>query len=413
MPMPPPDLDQTRAPRQWRGRAIGLAVSVVALVIRYALWPRTNPDTDDAFLPWYNYIASHGGIHALRDSFSDYGPPYLYLLTAATYFRAAVPPLAAIKMISIAGDFAAAAAIYRLVRLRYPSGDLPWLAYAAVLFAPTVVLNSAVWGQSDAIYTACLLACVYNACRDRPLATVVWFSLAFAFKLQAVFLGPFMLLLFVERRIPWRYALVGPVVFALTLVPAALAGRPIFDLVTIYLQQANEYHYLSANAPNLYVYISNAHYGPVHRIGIVVAAVAGLTIAFSRFWRRGQRPSLDATNLVQTATLSVAVMPFLLPAMHDRYFYPADLLSIAQAFFVPALAPVAIAFQVTSGWAYRVFLARRYTPLKGLALINAVVILVLVWQYWRRWATTRLSTDPPDGESGAGDRAPPVLPLVG
>ena len=376
--MPPHDLGQTPAPSPWRGRAIGLAVSIVALVVRYALLPHTNLDTDSALLPWYDYIVSHGGIHALRDPFSDYNLPYLYLLTAATYFHGAVPPLAAIKTISIAGDFAAAAAMFRLVRLRYPAGDVPWLAYGAVLLAPTVVLNSAAWGQCDSIYTACLIACVYSACRDRPLATVVWFALAVAFKLQAVFLGPFMLLLFIERRIPWRYALAAPVVFALTLVPAALIGRPIGDLATIYLRQADEYHQLSAHAPNFYIFIPNTLYGPVLRVGAVVGAVGGLMLAFSR---RRSRVPLDATALVRAATLSVALMPFLLPAMHERYFYPADLLTIAQAFFVPVLAPAAVVFQITLGIAYRPYLFHLYAPLKGLALLNAIVIGILVWDY--------------------------------
>ena len=177
------------------------------------------------------------------------------------------------------------------------------------------------------------------------------------------------------------------------------------------MQQANEYHYLSANAPNFYVFISNAHYGPVHRVGIVLAAAAGLALAFSRVGRRGARALLDAQGLVQTATLSVALMPFLLPGMHDRYFYPADLLSIAQAFFVPALTPVAVAFQVTSGLAYRVFLIRQYTPLRRLALINGCVIAFLVWQYWRRSATARRPEDPPDRVSGMDARVP-ALPLV-
>lgn len=404
-----------RVRQDWRPWVVGLAVSVAALVLNVALWRRTNPDTDTAFIPWYEYIVSHGGIHALADGFSNYNPPYLYLLTAATYLRPALSPLAAVKVIAILGEFAAAVAMYRLVRLRFPTGWMPWAAYAAVLFAPTVLLNGAVWGQSDAILTACLLCCVYSACRDRPLATVVWFTVAFSIKLQAVFLGPFLLLLFVERRIPWRYALAAPVVYAFMLVPAALVGRPLGALATIYVQQAiwvpdDGRPLLTLNAPTVYVFITNAYYGIAHRVGMTAAVVASFALAFSgRLWRR----PLDAEGLVRSATLSAALVPFLLPAMHERYFYSADLLSITQGFYVPSLAPVALAFQVTSGLAYRVFLFRLYTPFKGLALLNGLVIAILAWDY-RRYASTTPFRPPNDTSPripAAGSRSSTV-PLV-
>ena len=33
--------------------------------------------------------------------------------------------------------------------------------------------------------------------------------------------------------------------------------------------------------------------------------------------------------------MSVALVPFLLPKMHDRYFYPADIFSLLAAFYMP------------------------------------------------------------------------------
>lgn len=394
--------------RQWRGWVVGLAISVVGMAVRLAVWRPTNPDMDEAFVPWYRYIATHGGFRALADNFANYNPPYLYLLAAATYIRPALSPAVAIKGIAVLGEFAVAASMYRLVRLRFPTGWMPWVAYAVVLFAPTVILNGTVWGQSDALPTACLLLCVYSACRDRPLATVVWFTVAFAIKLQAVFLGPVLLLLFVERRIPWRYLLAAPIVYVLLLAPAALAGRPWGDLARIYVDQMtwvpeNQGAMLTLNAPTIHAFIPNTYYHVAHLAGTLAAGLAGLLLAFSGRWRRGP---LDPEGLIRTATLSAALVPFLLPAMHERYFYAADLFSIAQAFYVPSLAPVALGFQLTSGLAYRVFLARQYVPLKRLALLNGILIAFLIWDYWRRLVVTRQPQAVPQPGRGAADHSP-------
>jgi Gpi18-like mannosyltransferase len=105
---------------------------------------------------------------ALRETFTDYLPPYIYLLVLVVSLKKLLPdPVLAIKLISIAFDYAMAAVMFRLVRARYPAGYLPVLGYASVLLAPTVICNSGVWGQADAIYTIFLLACLHLCCTDR------------------------------------------------------------------------------------------------------------------------------------------------------------------------------------------------------------------------------------------------------
>jgi hypothetical protein len=44
---------------------------------------------------------------------------------------------------------------------------------------------------------------------------------------------------------------------------------------------------------------------------------------------------LTPTRIVLAAAVSVILIPFLLPAMHDHCFYLADLLNLVCAFCVP------------------------------------------------------------------------------
>jgi len=57
--------------------------------------------------------------------------------------------------------------IYQIMRVKYGSGVAASLSGLIVLFAPTVVLNAAAWGQIDSIYTAGLLACVNYLLRKK------------------------------------------------------------------------------------------------------------------------------------------------------------------------------------------------------------------------------------------------------
>jgi Gpi18-like mannosyltransferase len=45
-------------------------------------------------------------------------------------------------------------------------------------------------------------------------------------------------------------------------------------------------------------------------------------------------------------------MPYLLPKMHERYFYPTDILSIIFAFYFPEYRWVAISVQLASFFSY-------------------------------------------------------------
>ena len=78
------------------------------------------------------------------------------------------------------------------------------------------------------------------------------------------------------------------------------------------------------------------------------------------------------------ATASLALMPFLLPKMHERYFYPAALAAIGLAFFRPKLRLIPIFLQAVSLITYLSFLLDQHAiPLWALALVMAAPVSVL------------------------------------
>ncbi len=214
-----------------------LALLVAAMVIR---WQFVDFQSGDyrAFLDrWYAYLAENGGFAALRDgSFSNYNTPYLVLLAITTYLP--VPEIVAIKAISVIFDVALAGFAYKIIAaLRPGSRWLPTLAFGAVIMLPTVIMNSSVWAQCDAIYVTFCVGSVYFLIKRRPWLAAAFFGIAFAFKLQAIFFLPVLVVVLIINRHRLRTLLAAPAAFLACLMPALIAGRSLLSQLSVYPAQ--------------------------------------------------------------------------------------------------------------------------------------------------------------------------------
>ncbi|MEU6063285.1 glycosyltransferase 87 family protein [Streptomyces sp. NPDC047082] len=363
----------------------------VALLVRMLLLPRESGDYVTFLAPWYWHIVSHGGFHALADpSFSDYNVPYLYLMAALTYLP--LSSLVGIKWISMLFDLALAYYTFRIVCLFRPTHR--WAALGAgaiVLFLPTVVINSAWWGQCDAVYTAFLVGGLYHTLRHRPWWAYTFFGIALAFKFQAVFLFPFLLVLVLVGRVPWRCLLAVPAAYLALDVPALMIGADPGRLLTVYAQQTDRYHFLTVNAPSVYQFVSvPGDTDPVRSAGVVVAGVLvsllmGLAVWSLRRRRHGipdsglRVPELTDTRIMLLATCSAIVVPFLLPSMHERYFYAADVLTVMAAFRLPRqLWCLPVLVQLASYGSYLTIMSPEVAPYLSMPAHGALMLLALV-----------------------------------
>ena len=335
-----------------------------ALALRLSLFYFESGDYLRFLSPWYDFIVSYGGFSALEHAFSDYSPLYLYLLTLATYLP--LPKLYAIKLVSISFDFLLALFVLLIVRLKYENRVVWVSSFFAALFAPTVFVNSALWGQSDATYASMLVASIYFAIQRRPNLSLFFFSIALSFKLQAVFLFPLFIVLFLKRRVPIYSFLIIPATYMVSLLPAWLAGRPLVELLMTYPAQAGAWPTLTLNAPNLYQWVPDDRLyrwlpddlwllvlNILSWFGIVFTALlVGLLCLVS--WR--SPVPLDGDVIVKLSLVSVLLLPFTLPHMHERYFFAADVISIVYAFYSPKRFFVPLLVGAASLFSYFPFL---------------------------------------------------------
>ncbi|MCI1966108.1 MAG: hypothetical protein LKJ17_08270 [Oscillospiraceae bacterium] len=327
-----------------------VAVTVLAMAVRLRFFGYVSSDYRQFLSGWFDLIRQNGGLAAAGLPFGDYTPAYYYLLGLLSYLP--FSGLHLIKALSCAGDIAAAYFVFRMVDRKY--GEF-WgeISYAVTLFLPTVILNSSVWAQCDSIYTAALLACVCYLLEDRDFPAVTAFSIALAFKLQAVFLAPFLFILLLKRKIRARCLLIPPAVYLISILPAALLGRDFMELLTVYFRQTQEYKQLTMNLPNLFSWVPARM---PDSFGNAAVLTAGALVLFTFAYLCSKRFRMTDEMMVSLALFYTMLLPLVLPYMHERYWYPADLFSIVFAFYFPEKFYVPVLTVMSSLYAYSRFL---------------------------------------------------------
>jgi Gpi18-like mannosyltransferase len=328
-----------------------------------------------AFSNWYDFIVNNGGFNALKYNFSDYTPPYLYLIVIASKIYSNLPRVVAIKLITIPFDFICAFFVYKIVRLHYPKNKLPIIAFLTLLFAPTIFINSSYWGQVDMIYTSLLIACLYFIAIGSKVTAFICFGIAFAFKQQAIFMFPFLIMLGAKGIVSWWFFLIIPATYLITMVPAWIAGRPIKDIFVIYFNQSQTFQSLTLNSPNLYQWFPAEFYNWLFPLGLIATVII---VAVIIFWIYKSNFIMTVPLLIQLALLSVLVMPYFLPKMHERYFFPADVISIIYGFYFPDYFFVPVAINLISLFSYFPFLlGSQIGSFKILSIILGAIILLV------------------------------------
>ena len=332
----------------------------LALFLRILLLDYVTLDYRDFLSQWVEHFRQNGGFAALKDPVGNYNVPYLYLL--ALLSRLPFPDLYGIKLFSILFDILLAWGGLRLVKGLTADRKAPLICFSFLLLLPTVVLNGACWGQCDSVWAALCLHALACGLNRRPNASLALLALAFSFKLQAIFVIPLWLALWFSGRIRFRNLPVFPAVFALTMAPALLAGKPVWDILRVYLDQAGDsvgWETLNYNSPSVFSLIPyGAEVGKgAPKAGIALAFLFMAAILVLLFQKR---KALDSSALLLAGTALSLGIPFFLPYMHERYFFLGGVLLVIWACASHRHAPAAAAAELASLGGYHAYLMKRY-----------------------------------------------------
>lgn len=306
--------------------ALLLIVSALGLYIRYLGRNALSADMQNCLDSWYREIVGAGpGINSLLSYTGDYAIPYAFLIWLLS--KLSIPFLYSIKMVNVVFDFGMAILVGLIAQHFKPENkNIFCWGYCITLLLPNVFMNSSFWGQCDVIYTFFLLAALLCYLRKRYVFMMIFFGMAFAFKLQSVFLLPFILIAYwLKKEFSILQFLFIPVTMLVLNIPAMVAGYSPMITFTQYVRQATGYPWLYYFYPNFYLFFQARPYY-LFSTGAVMLTMAALLIFVVLLVEK--KVSLDQDNLLPILLWTAYTCVFFLPSMHERYGYFAEIIAV-------------------------------------------------------------------------------------
>ena len=343
-----------------------------------------------AFLEdWVKKMRALSARDALVTPIGNYNMPYFYFLLI--FSRLDIAPIISIKAFSCLFDVVLAYYVMKTVALVTEDRRLLLAAYIVTLGLPTVLMNSAQWAQCDSIYVAFCVMSLYAAVKGNGRLCAIAWTLAFSFKLQAIFILPALAVALFMGQVKPKHLLWIPAVFFLSLVPALIAGRSLGSCLSIYINQTQQYPELYANAPTLWRFFTGVDFEGYSNVTVFLAGTA--VLLFMYFCLTGYK-AFAPQDLIRLFFISSMLLPYVLPRMHERYFYMADIMSFLyfltnrKKWYIPAA--VVLSSVVGYIWYFTaeegpgvLILDQRYIALAFLVIL-ATELRELFCSYWHR-----------------------------
>ena len=363
-------------------------ITLFSLLVRFLLIKYPSGDYDMFLKPWFDELKLYGGLGALGRPIGNYTPIYMTILSLLTYLP--IDSLISIKVVSILFDYLGGFFLFKIIRellkdKKY-SKTISLVVYGIYLFLPTVILNSSYWGQSDSIYTAFVLISIYYLLKKNFLKGIIFWSMAFAFKFQAIFIFPlYVLMYFANRKIKFKYFLVIPLIVFLFSIPKIIFSHNFLSGFEVYYNQSSTYDsYLTLNLPNFYsIYLKgydssnpnliNTPFKEIGTIGIIGTLMIFMTIGFLVYKKK---INFDKRAIIEFGLWSIMICTFFLPQMHERYLFMGDVLALI--YFVinkkKYYVPIIIELISLNGYMYLLFSGFAL----NMSLLSIVYLIILV-----------------------------------
>ena len=349
------------------------------IVVRAFMFSHETDDYLNFLKPWVEFFRNNGGFKALGHPVGNYNPPYLYFLALFSY--SGISELYLIKLLSLLFDVLLAWACMKLLSVCIKKRSALIACFFVILALPTVALNGAYWAQCDSIYVFFGVLSIYLALSGKPAGSMISLAASLAFKLQAIFIIPAFFVLLLASKIKLQHVFVFPAAYTVFLLPPVFFGRPLIEVLTLYFNQAGTVGAaMNYNSPSVFSMLGNLDSSIWSKPAVMAAFAFMLIILLFALLKR----EYLSDKMILGFTLLLAIgIPFLLPHMHDRYFYFADVMSVILAFTAPAFFPLPCFVQFASCLSYYAYLNMRYLlhPRTGGICMLAALILAFVYTF--------------------------------
>ncbi|MCI2047189.1 MAG: hypothetical protein LKJ90_05695 [Faecalibacterium sp.] len=364
-----------------QGLMIFAQMLALGLMVRFMIAHGVSGDYNCYWQPWLETMRGLDVRQALVQEIGNYAMPYTYFLVWVS--RLGFYDLFCIKLLSILFDVLCGVMLVVLAR-QAGFGQKGRLAvFFLYMFLPPFFLNSAYWAQCDSVYVLFCLAALACALKGRSAACWALEGVAFALKLQAIFLLPVLFVLLLTKKLKWRWLPLAPAAFLLLNVPALIAGRSLNSIFAIYQGQVGAFSKLTMNAGTFWGLF------PEDMAETFAAApyAVGAAVLLAFFYLFADCfAKMDTRQLLVFTMLVCYLEVYLLPTMHERYYYLPEALMLLYVLIYPKRWWLpAIQFFVTFT-RYSEFLFNNgveWISIIRESAIASVVAVCLVWFFYR------------------------------
>lgn len=322
-----------------------IAAAAAAFLLRVILGAvYKGHETDmNCFISWSNAIFENGiSKFYTLDMFHDYPPGYMYVL----YVIGALQKLfgfsggasyVLVKLPSIICDIITGIFIYKIAKKKFSDGISAILA-ALYLFNPASILNSSLWGQTDAVYTLFILLMIYFISEKKMIISYFTFAICIFIKPQAFIFTPVLIGGIVENvfldNFNWNkfWKNLGSGICAIAFMFIISIPFGIGNVIDQYKATMASYPYMTVNALNLWCALGK-NWSALSTFSTVMGYVflAAITVySLYLFFKCKNKSKYYFTGAV------LSFFTYMLSTkMHDRYAFPAIVLML-MAFILSA-----------------------------------------------------------------------------
>ena len=311
-----------------------LSITCMGFYLRYLPRDFISDDMQRFLIPWFQNIKVNGGFAALNQQVGDYGLLYQTIIAAFSYLN--IEPVYLYKSFSILFDVLLAGSVAYFISKTDSDNSCfdervirVLLSYGCVLLLPTVIMNSAFWGQCDSIYTFFLLWSLWFLYKRNYSLSLFMLGCSFAFKLQCIMLMPLFLFFCFCKRFFILEFLITVFTFWFSGIIAYVYGRGLLDGFTVYLFQMGEYRRMWMNVPSFWFFFE-ADYEKYHTLAICLTFV--ILFFFLLVLLKRNITIMCFKQIIAFALLIEWTCIIFLPSMHERYTYVMDILALLLAF---------------------------------------------------------------------------------
>lgn len=169
---------------------------MIGLLVRYILaCIDSGYEVDmNCFSYWSDQVFNDGMANFYAsDTFTDYPPGYMYVLWVIGAIRHFIPSLASstilVKMPAILCDLVTAGLVYKIAHKHFDEKGAIFFT-SCYLFNPVVLIDSAMWGQVDAVFTLFVTLMCYFIAEKKLKISYFVFAIGILMKPQTLVLTP-------------------------------------------------------------------------------------------------------------------------------------------------------------------------------------------------------------------------------